>query len=108
MKYPSRRQYKHAKKRYRVRNWASYERALRQRADLTVWFSQDAVEAWREPAQGRTGGQRIYASVEQLVGGLQLASPMDELKASEATQVRPERAAACAQASGSGCFRAAE
>jgi len=44
-----------------VRKWASYERGLRQRADLTVWFSQDAVQAWCEPARGRPGGQRVYA-----------------------------------------------
>jgi hypothetical protein len=61
MKYPSRRQYKHAKKRYRVRNWPSYERGLRRRADLTIWFSDDAVKAWREPARGKAGGQRVYA-----------------------------------------------
>jgi hypothetical protein len=61
MKYPSRRQYKHAKKAYRVLNWACYERALRQRGDVTVWFSQDAVDAWREPPRRRPGGQRVYA-----------------------------------------------
>ncbi len=29
MKYPKRSQYKHAKSRYRVRNWAEYEAGLR-------------------------------------------------------------------------------
>jgi len=38
---------------YRVRNWAAYDQALKQRGDVTVWFSTDAVEAWtyQGPAQ---------------------------------------------------------
>jgi hypothetical protein len=39
MKYPKRSQYKYAKSRYRVRNWAEYEAGLRCRGDLTVWLS---------------------------------------------------------------------
>jgi hypothetical protein len=36
MQNPKRRQYKHAKSRYRVRNWGEYESGLKRRADLTV------------------------------------------------------------------------
>jgi Transposase DDE domain len=50
-----------AKSKNRIRNWASYEHGLRQRADLTIWFSEDAVKAWREPGRGRPGGQPVYA-----------------------------------------------
>ncbi len=39
MKYPKRSQYKYAKSRYRVRNWAEYEAGLQKRGDLTVWLS---------------------------------------------------------------------
>ena len=46
MKYPKRSQYKHAKSPYRVRNWAEYEAGLRRRGDLTVWLSDDALDAW--------------------------------------------------------------
>ena len=63
MKYPKRSQYKHAKSRYRVRNWPQYESALRRRGDVTIWFSEDAIEAWRAPANGRPGGQRKYADL---------------------------------------------
>jgi hypothetical protein len=35
MKYPKRSQYKYAKSRYRVRNWAEYEAGLRRRGDLS-------------------------------------------------------------------------
>jgi hypothetical protein len=63
MKYPKRSQYKYAKSRYRVQNWAEYEAGLRKRGDLTVWLSDAALQAWREPASGKPGGQRTYADI---------------------------------------------
>ncbi len=63
MKYPKRSQYKYAKSRYRVRNWAEYEAGLQKRGDLTVWLSDAALDAWRAPASGKPGGQRTYANV---------------------------------------------
>ena len=63
MKYPKRSQYKYAKSRYRVRNWAEYEAGLRSRGDLTVWLSDTALDAWRAPASGKPGGQRTYADI---------------------------------------------
>ena len=53
MKYPKRSQYQHAKSQYRVRNWPEYEAGLKKRGDLTVWLSDDALEAWRVPAEGK-------------------------------------------------------
>jgi hypothetical protein len=63
MKYPKRSQYRHAKSPYRIRNWPEYEAGLRRRGDLTIWFSDDAIKAWRAPVSGQPGGQRIYANV---------------------------------------------
>ncbi len=63
MKYPKRSQYKYAKSRYRVRNWAEYEASLQRRGDLTVWISDAALDAWRAPPTGRPGGQRTYTDV---------------------------------------------
>ena len=63
MKYPKRSQYKYAKSRYRVRNWAKYEAGLHCRGDLTVWLSEDAIDSWREPPSGKPGGQRTYADI---------------------------------------------
>ena len=51
------------KTKYRVRNWASYERALVQRGDVTVWLSADAIAAWTPEVGGRRGGQRKYSEV---------------------------------------------
>ncbi len=63
MRYPKRSQYKYAKSRYRVRNWAEYEAGLQKRGDLTVWLSDYALDAWRAPASGKPGGQRTYADI---------------------------------------------
>ncbi len=64
MKYPKRSQYKHAKhKRYRVRNWAEYNEALRRRGDLTVWFDEEAIARWQADKTGKPGGQRVYSDL---------------------------------------------
>ena len=63
MKYPKRSQYKHAKSQYRVRNWAEYEAGLQKRGDLTVWLSDEALDAWRAPGTGKPGGQRTYTDI---------------------------------------------
>ncbi len=63
MQSPKRRQYKYAKSRYRVKNWAAYEAGLRRRGDLTVWLSDEALDAWRAPSSGKPGGQRRYADI---------------------------------------------
>ena len=49
--------------RHRVTNWAAYDAGLRARGSLTVWFSDEAIEAWRaEPRTGR-GGQPRYSAL---------------------------------------------
>ena len=63
MQRPKRRQYQHAKSRYRVKNWGEYEAGLRRRGDLTVWLSDEALDAWRAPPSGKPGGQRRYADL---------------------------------------------
>ncbi len=51
------------KTRYRVQNWPEYERGLRARGDVTIWFSDEAVAAWTPPPSGRRGGQRQYSNL---------------------------------------------
>ena len=44
-------------------NWAEYDAGLRARGSLTVWFTAEAIEAWRaEPRTGR-GGQPKYSDL---------------------------------------------
>src|ERR1700759_2287179 len=45
----------------RVTNWSEYDTALRQRGDLTVWFSEEAIAAWRAEPRTNRGGQPWYA-----------------------------------------------
>jgi hypothetical protein len=35
------------KTKYRVKNWASYDRALVRRGDVTVWLSPEAIATWK-------------------------------------------------------------
>ena len=63
MRYPKRSQYRYAKSRYRVRNWAEYEAGLRSRGDLTIWLADDTLDAWRAVHSGKPGGQRTYTDI---------------------------------------------
>ena len=38
------------KTKYRVSNWAEYDRALVERGNITLWISDDAIAPWK-PAQ---------------------------------------------------------
>ncbi len=51
------------KTRYRVQNWPAYERGLKARGDITLWFSDEAVVAWTPPRTGLRGGQRQYSNL---------------------------------------------
>ena len=53
-----------SKTKYRVRNWPEYDKALKNRGDVTVWLNEDAIEGehkkpWGTPETGvgraRTG-----------------------------------------------------
>jgi hypothetical protein len=51
------------KQRHRVTNWAEYDAALRQRGSLTVWFSEEAIAAWRAEPRTTRGGQPHYSAL---------------------------------------------
>ena len=51
------------KTKYRVKNWATYEAALKKRGDITVWFDEGAIRAWNAPLSGRPGGQPRYSDL---------------------------------------------
>jgi hypothetical protein len=68
---PKRAQLKYTKQKYRVRNWREYEAGLRKSGDLTLWFSEEAIAAWRAPTGKKPGGQFVYSdlAIEAGVGG---------------------------------------
>jgi hypothetical protein len=43
-----------------VTNWSAYEAGLRQRGSLTIWFSEEAVAAWRAALRTTPGSQARY------------------------------------------------
>jgi hypothetical protein len=49
------------KQRHRVTNWAEYDASLRQRGSLTVWFTDEAIAAWRAAPRTTRGGQPWYS-----------------------------------------------
>ena len=49
------------KQRRKVMNSAAYDAALRQRGSLTIWFTEEAVAAWRAEPRTTAGGQRWYS-----------------------------------------------
>jgi hypothetical protein len=49
------------KQRHRVTNWAEYDAALRRRGSLTVWFTDEAIAAWRAEPRPTRGGQPWYS-----------------------------------------------
>ena len=62
-KFNESRRHKIPKARYRVTNWPEYDAALIRRGSVTVWFSDDAVEAWHVPATGERGAPPIYSPI---------------------------------------------
>ena len=48
---------------YKVRNWSSYNKALKQRGSLTIWFPEEAQEDWYYKGAAKRGGQFTYSDL---------------------------------------------
>ena len=51
------------KQRYRVTNWPEYDRSLRNRGDITLWFSEDAIQAWAPMHNGKQGRPQKFSDL---------------------------------------------
>jgi hypothetical protein len=49
------------KQRRKVTNWPAYDASLRQRGSLTVWFTDEAIAAWRAAPRTTRGAQPWYS-----------------------------------------------
>ena len=49
------------KQKHKVTNWREYDASLRQRGSLTVWFTDEAIEAWAAAPRTTRGGQPWYS-----------------------------------------------
>jgi hypothetical protein len=56
------------RQKHRVINSAAYDAALRQRGNLTVWFTDAAIESWRAAPRTTPGGQPWYSPLAILTG----------------------------------------
>jgi hypothetical protein len=63
MTEPHKRPHRHPKYKtaYRVKNWAEYDKALRDCGDIPLWISQEAIDAWIPPQTGKRGAQPVYS-----------------------------------------------
>src|ERR1700679_215825 len=51
------------RQRHKVTNWPVYEASLRPRGSLTIWFTDEAIAAWRAEPRTTRGGQRHYSAL---------------------------------------------
>ena len=51
------------KQQYRATNSAAYDAALRQRGSLTVWFTEEAIAAWKAEPRTSRGGRLRYSAL---------------------------------------------
>ena len=58
------RRHKFDKTKYKVRNWREYEQGLVNRGSLTVWFSDEAIKAWKPLIEEKKKGrQPLYSDL---------------------------------------------
>jgi hypothetical protein len=62
-KYNTARRHHIARPKRRVTNWSAYNEALRQRGSLTVWFTDEAIGAWKAVPRTTPGGQPHYSDL---------------------------------------------
>jgi Transposase DDE domain len=54
--------HKTTKTKYHLRNWRNYNRALVQRGSLTVWFSSEVLNVWKNTQRtGKRGHPQTYS-----------------------------------------------
>jgi hypothetical protein len=51
------------KPRYRVTNRSEYDASLKRRGSLTVWFTDEAIQAWQAEPRTTPGGQPHYSAL---------------------------------------------
>src|SRR5258708_4864444 len=62
-KHNQSRRHKIEKARYKVTNWPEYNKALRQRGDITIWFTEEALAAWHPAKTGARGRPQEYSDL---------------------------------------------
>lgn len=60
-KHSESRSHKCTKPKFKVTNWREYNDSLRQRGDITIWFTQAAINEWRPEKTGARGRPQEYS-----------------------------------------------
>src|SRR5450631_1476296 len=60
-KYNAERRHHIPKSRFKVTNWSEYEAGLRRRGSLTLWLTEEAIDAWGAAPRATPGGQATYS-----------------------------------------------
>ena len=60
-KHNESRSHKFIKPKYKVTNWPEYNNSLRQRGDITIWFTEAAINEWRPTKIGARGRPQEYS-----------------------------------------------
>ncbi len=47
---------------YKVTNWKEYNESLVNRGDITIWFSEDALDSWEHPNDATKVGRPFVYS----------------------------------------------
>ena len=78
----------------KVMNWREYDKSLRRRGSLTVWFADEAVQVWKAQQRTSRGRQPDYSPLAILTAltlrGVPLAVPPD--RGPDRLRHRPARA----------------
>ena len=61
-KHNASRRHQIKKTKYRVTNLSEYNQTLRQRGDITVWFTDEAIANWRPQKTGKRGRPMEYSA----------------------------------------------
>jgi hypothetical protein len=56
------------RQRHQVTNWPEYDAAQRQRGSLAVWFTEEAIAAWRAEPRTTRGGQPHHSALAIATG----------------------------------------
>jgi Transposase DDE domain len=60
-KFNAKRRHHIPKMKFQVMNWAEYEAGLRRRGSLTLWVTDEAIDAWSAARRSTPGGQATYS-----------------------------------------------
>lgn len=60
-KHNEKRRHKIQKSQYKVTNWKAYNQSLRNRGNITVWFTEEAIQQWTPEKTGGRGRPLTYS-----------------------------------------------